>query len=175
MQVVKAKATPAPGNRPNDKKEKQAIIDSKRAYNINILMGSKIKIPVRLARVYAQHAQHAPTRLVVALSGVLLVLLVLLVLFVQVACQATLQRAGWHYWQASRHVLFFMLALWACAQPCWRPQVDQLRAKVVHLDPKNFDSEESLAALAACIPSSDDAAALDAYKRSGKGLQLASS
>jgi hypothetical protein len=46
---VKAKAAPAPGNRSNDKKEKQAIIDSKRAYNINILMGSKIKIPVSWA------------------------------------------------------------------------------------------------------------------------------
>lgn len=46
-------------------------------------------------------------------------------------------------------------------------QIDQLRGKVVQLDPKTFDSEEAVAALAQCIPSADDAAALEAYQRSG--------
>lgn len=45
LQVVKAKATPAAA-RPG-KQQQQSVIDSKRAYNISILMGSKIKIPVR--------------------------------------------------------------------------------------------------------------------------------
>ncbi len=43
LQVVKAKATPV---KATTGKQQQSIIDSKRAYNINILMGSKIKIPV---------------------------------------------------------------------------------------------------------------------------------
>lgn len=49
-QVVKAPKAPGAGGGPGGKgggaKAQTAIIDSKRAYNINILMGSKIKIPI---------------------------------------------------------------------------------------------------------------------------------
>ncbi|PNH10553.1 Formin-like protein 13 [Tetrabaena socialis] len=91
-QVLKAKVTPAkaaPG-----KPQQQSVIDSKRAYNINILMGSKIKI-----------------------------------------------------------------------------SVDALRSRVVQLDPRVFDNEEAVGALLACVPSADDAAALAAYRDSGKPVE----
>lgn len=48
--MVKAKATPV---KAAAGKQQQSIIDSKRAYNINILMGSKIKIPVRCLKMPA--------------------------------------------------------------------------------------------------------------------------
>ncbi|EFJ47096.1 hypothetical protein VOLCADRAFT_105316 [Volvox carteri f. nagariensis] len=91
-QVIKARATPAKTS--NNSKQQQSVIDSKRAYNIGILMGSKIKIPV-----------------------------------------------------------------------------DALRARVVQLDPRAFDSEEAVGALLQCVPSQDDAAALAAYRDSGKPLE----
>ncbi|KAF5838853.1 hypothetical protein DUNSADRAFT_2111 [Dunaliella salina] len=44
----------------------------------------------------------------------------------------------------------------------------ELRAAVLKLDPRAVGNEESVAALMQCIPSADEAAALEAYTRSGK-------
>lgn len=44
--VVKAPKTPAAAAAKSGGSKQEAVIDSKRAYNINILMGSKIKIPL---------------------------------------------------------------------------------------------------------------------------------
>ncbi len=61
--AAKARATPAKAG-PGAGKASTNIIDSKRAYNINILMGSKIKIPVSQSaagRRKRLHRAWAPT------------------------------------------------------------------------------------------------------------------
>ncbi|GFH27456.1 formin-like protein, partial [Haematococcus lacustris] len=46
--------------------------------------------------------------------------------------------------------------------------VSGLRAAVVGLDPRIFSSEEVLTALAQCVPTPEEAGALDAFQRSGR-------